>query len=50
MMQSGEKNLKNIAVSCGFYNHRYFFDVFKKYTGCSATEYIKNIESGEKKE
>lgn len=46
-MQAGEKNLKEIAASCGFYNHRYFLDVFRKYTGRSVTEYIREIEGGE---
>ena len=32
---------KDIAAAVGYYNHRYFYSVFKAKTGMTATEYRK---------
>jgi len=38
--------ISDIATSCGFNNISYFSTVFKKFTGCSPTEYKLNILKG----
>lgn len=43
MMQSAGVRLSEIAAACGFGDYKYFNQVFKKYVGCSAKDYIKEV-------
>lgn len=42
IMESGNKNLKNVYIESGFNNYNYFFKVFKEIVGCTPLNYIKN--------
>lgn len=42
MLNDGQEQLSNIALSCGFLDYKYFSVVFKKYLGISPREWVKN--------
>lgn len=42
LLQSGEQNISDVAVSVGYENFSYFSTVFKKYEGISPGEYRKD--------
>lgn len=42
LLASTNISTKEIATAVGYYNHRYFYSVFKAKTGCTATEYRKS--------
>lgn len=42
LLQSGEQNISDVAVSVGYENFSYFSTVFKKYQGISPGEYRKD--------
>ena len=41
LLSQEHKNIRNIALSCGFTNYNYFFTVFKNITGLTTKQYIK---------
>jgi AraC-like DNA-binding protein len=45
-IEGGKKmNLKNLANKCGFYNRNTFTNAFKKFTGRTPSEYIRQYSS-----
>ena len=47
MLQAGEgAKISDIASACGFSDYKYFNTIFKKYIGCSAKEYMKQMYNG----
>lgn len=44
MLRSGEYRIYEIAEKVGFGNYAYFYQLFKKETGCSPTEYTEITE------
>lgn len=42
MLQNGEQNISDVAVSVGYENFSYFSTIFKKYEGISPGEYRKD--------
>ena len=48
MIAQGEYRVNCIAESCGFYNKKYFLEIFKKQLGCPFTQYV--LEQKEKEE
>lgn len=45
MIKSKDKNLKVIAVECGYADYYYFNKVFKKYYGVAPSQYIEKIHT-----
>lgn len=41
MMQLPNVRLSDVAAACGFGDYKYFNQVFKKYMGCSAKDYLR---------
>ena len=39
MLDLGIADMDEIARACGYYNKKYFFEVFKRFTGYSITDY-----------
>lgn len=45
LIQSGQRDFRDIADSCGFNNYAYFFKVFKKHVGKTPKQYISTLRS-----
>jgi len=45
MLQSTEKSIAEISVSCGFEDKKFFYTVFKKHMGVLPGEYRKSIQN-----
>lgn len=43
MLRAGNARLSDISTACGFSDYKYFNIVFKKYVGCPAKRFIKEI-------
>lgn len=41
MLDGQVTDMDAVAKACGFYNRKYFFEVFKRFAGCSITDYKK---------
>lgn len=39
MIEEGVTDMEEISRSCGYYNKKYFFEVFKRFTGYRITDY-----------
>lgn len=44
MMKNTDKSLYNISEACGFNEYKYFNTVFKKYIGCSPSEFMRIVK------
>jgi len=46
-MRNLELDIQHVAANCGYSDPLYFSRIFKKYVGCSPSEYRRKVESGE---
>lgn len=46
MLRESRARLSDISTACGFSDYKYFNIVFKKYVGCSAKQFIKELSNG----
>lgn len=46
MLRESRARLSDISAACGFSDYKYFNIVFKKYVGCSAKQFIKELSNG----
>lgn len=42
LILGGEENIDILVTSCGYHNKKYFLELFKKYCGCTITQFIHN--------
>lgn len=44
LMNDGSLRIAEIAEAVGFHDYKYFFEIFRKYVGCSPTGFVNNVQ------